>query len=146
MVVNARSLRDNRSNRGLLILVCRGAKTGWDLPGSSNEQLLSSLWRFSRIGCEVSPQFPWVEDITVIGVDLTRVPKQDSGPSEVHKRRGWQQCPARWPCPTRCQSIQNFDTHHDARTMVRPSGPRKVEKLPKWLVEKKREKSVLEQG
>ena len=73
MVVNARSLRDNRSNRGLFILVYRGAKTGWDLPGSANraafEELVVALQSYWM---RVSPQFPWVEDITVIGVDLTK--------------------------------------------------------------------------
>jgi hypothetical protein len=66
-------LRDNRSNRGIFLLVYRGEKAGWDVPGNDNradfEELTTALqglwWR-------ISPKFPTVDDITVIGIDLTK--------------------------------------------------------------------------
>lgn len=66
-------LRDNRSNRGIFVLVYRGEKAGWDVPGSDNRvdfaELTTALrdhWR------RISPKFSNVDDITVIGIDLTK--------------------------------------------------------------------------
>lgn len=66
-------LRDNRSNRGVLVLVYRGEKAGWDVPGSDNRVDFTGLtaalqdhWR------QISPKFSNVDDITVIGIDLTK--------------------------------------------------------------------------
>jgi hypothetical protein len=66
-------LRDNRSNRGIFVLVYRGGRAGWDVPGSDNRagfaQLTAALqdhwWR-------ISPKFSNIDDITVIGIDLTK--------------------------------------------------------------------------
>ncbi len=66
-------LRDNRSNLGIFVLVYRGEKAGWDVPGSDNRVDFAGLtvalqdhWRY------ISPKFPNVDDITVIGIDLTK--------------------------------------------------------------------------
>lgn len=62
-------LRDNRSRRGIFLLVYRGEKAGWDVPGSNNRVDFSGLvsalqdhWR------QISPKFSNVDDITVIGI------------------------------------------------------------------------------
>jgi len=69
-------LRDNRSNRGIFVLVYRGDKPGWELPRSGNRVDFAGLtaalqdhWR------QVSSKFSKVDDITVIGIDL---PKRSS--------------------------------------------------------------------
>jgi hypothetical protein len=66
-------LRDNRSNRGILVLVYRGSKVGWVMPSNDNRvdfaQLTTALqdrWKL------ISANFPKVEDVTVIGIDLTK--------------------------------------------------------------------------
>jgi hypothetical protein len=66
-------LRDNRSSRGIFVLVHRGDKYRWELPGSGNrvdfEGLIAALqdhW------LQISPKFPKVDDITVIGIDLAK--------------------------------------------------------------------------
>ena len=66
-------LRDNRSNRGTFVLIYRGEKAGWDVPGSDNRVEFAGLtaalqdhwWR-------ISPKFSNVDDITIIGIDLTK--------------------------------------------------------------------------
>jgi hypothetical protein len=66
-------LRDNRSNRGIFVLVYRGEKAGWVVPGSDNRVDFAGLttalqdhWRL------ISPRFSNVDDISVIGIDLTK--------------------------------------------------------------------------
>ncbi len=66
-------LRDNRSRRGIFVLVYRGKKHKWVLPGSGNRvdfveltTALQDLWP------RISPKFPNVDDISVIGIDLTK--------------------------------------------------------------------------
>jgi len=66
-------LRDNRSGRGIFVLVYRGEKAGWDVPGGDNRVDFAGLivalqdhWR------RISPKFSNVDDITVIGIDLTK--------------------------------------------------------------------------
>lgn len=66
-------LRDNRSSRGIFVLVYRGEKAGWDVPGSDNRADFAGLtvalqdhWR------QISPRFPNIDDIKVIGIDLTK--------------------------------------------------------------------------
>ncbi len=66
-------LRDNRSTRGLFILVYRGEKTGWDVPGGADRvdfagliTALQSHWK------RISPRFLGVNEITVVGIDLTK--------------------------------------------------------------------------
>lgn len=66
-------LRDNRSNRGIFALVYRGQKQGWDVPNAPNrvdfDGLVEALQKYWQ---EISGRFPNVEDITVIGFDLTK--------------------------------------------------------------------------
>lgn len=66
-------LRDSRSNRGLFVLVYSGEKMGWDVPGASNrlnfDGLVSSLQQYWT---RISHRFPSVDDVRVIGIDLTK--------------------------------------------------------------------------
>ncbi|ESY78099.1 hypothetical protein X740_21240 [Mesorhizobium sp. LNHC221B00] len=66
-------LRDNRSMRGIFVLVRNGEKAGWDVPGAANrvdfEGLIAALqnrWE------EISHAFPGVDEVTVIGLDLLK--------------------------------------------------------------------------
>ncbi|MFK0689893.1 hypothetical protein ACFX5Q_17030 [Mesorhizobium sp. IMUNJ 23033] len=66
-------LRDNRSTRGIFVLVRNGEKAGWDVPGGVNrvdfEGLIAALqnrWE------EIAHAFPGVDEVTVIGVDLLK--------------------------------------------------------------------------
>ncbi len=66
-------LRDNRSGRGVFVLVYRGGKPHWEVPGSGNrvdfEGLTSAL---QEHWTQISPKFSNVDDIKVIGIDLTK--------------------------------------------------------------------------
>lgn len=66
-------LRDNRSNRGLFVLVYGGKKNGWDTPGAANRVDFKGLVAALKAHWErVSPKFPGVEEIAVIGIDLMK--------------------------------------------------------------------------
>jgi len=65
-------MRDNRSNRGIFVLAYRGGRNGWSVPGSDKrvdftglKEALQCYW------LQISPKFSKVDDITVIGIDLT---------------------------------------------------------------------------
>lgn len=66
-------LRDNRSNRGIFLLVNRGEKAGWEVPGKIDRVdfsgLVSALQEHWR---HISPRFPKVDEIMVIGIDLPK--------------------------------------------------------------------------
>ena len=66
-------LRDMRSSRGIFLIVYIGKKTNWDLPGGGYvddfETLLSAL---RQHWSTLASQYSNVEDLAVIGVDLTR--------------------------------------------------------------------------
>jgi len=66
-------LRDNRSSRGLFVLVYRGEKVGWDVPNRDKRvdfaELTAALQDYWR---QISLKFPKVDDITVIGIDLSK--------------------------------------------------------------------------
>ncbi len=66
-------LRDVRSSRGIFILVYLGTKSCWDLPDGRRadtfEILVDELQRHWTL---ISKDYPGVEDIRVIGLDLTR--------------------------------------------------------------------------
>jgi hypothetical protein len=66
-------LRDIRSSRGVFLLVYLGAKSYWDLPNgrrvSTFEILIDEL---QRHWTHISNDYPGVEDIRIIGIDLTR--------------------------------------------------------------------------
>ena len=65
-------LRDNRSTRGIYLLIYRGDKSRWQLSNgryvifSDLIDALQGHWR------KISPNFPSVEDIRVVGIDLMR--------------------------------------------------------------------------
>lgn len=65
-------LRDVRSSRGIFLLVYIGNKESWDLPGVGRienfEALLSAL---RQHWASIASQYPNVEDIAVVGIDLT---------------------------------------------------------------------------
>lgn len=65
-------LRDARSSRGIFLLVYIGIKKSWDLPGGgraeSFEELLSALRQHWAV---IASQYPNVEDLAVVGIDLT---------------------------------------------------------------------------
>ena len=66
-------LRDARSSRGIFLLVYVGTKQSWDLPGGGRverfEELLSALRQHWAV---IASQSPNVEDLAVVGIDLTR--------------------------------------------------------------------------
>lgn len=66
-------LRDVRSSRGIFVLVYLGTKSYWDLPNGRRagtfEILIDELQRHWTL---ISSDYPGVEDIRVIGIDLTR--------------------------------------------------------------------------
>jgi hypothetical protein len=66
-------LRDSRSSRGIFILMYRGEKQGWDIPGSANRVDFSGLALALQAHWQrISPRFPSVDDVVVIGIDLTK--------------------------------------------------------------------------
>ncbi len=66
-------LRDNRSGRGVFVLVYRGESHHWEVPGSGNrldfEGLTVALQEHWLL---ISPKYSNVDDIRVIGIDLTK--------------------------------------------------------------------------
>jgi hypothetical protein len=66
-------LRDVRSSRGIFLLVYLGTKSYWDLPNGRRadtfEMLVDELQRHWTL---ISNDYPGVEDIRVIGIDLTQ--------------------------------------------------------------------------
>lgn len=65
-------LRDAHSSRGIYLLVYIGKKKSWNLPGGgkaeSFEALLTALRQHWSV---ISGQYPSVEDLAVVGIDLT---------------------------------------------------------------------------
>lgn len=66
-------LRDNRSSRGVFVLVYRGEKSHWEMNDSGFRVDFDGLtvalqehWK------QISPNFSKVDDITIIGIDLTK--------------------------------------------------------------------------
>lgn len=66
-------LRDVRSSRGIFVIVYLGTKSYWELPNERRadtfEMLTDELQRHWML---ISNDYPGVEDIRVIGIDLTR--------------------------------------------------------------------------
>ena len=66
-------LRDSRSTRGVFALVYRGEKQGWDVPGSANRVDFDELTRALQQHWEsISAKYPGIDEITVVGIDLTK--------------------------------------------------------------------------
>ncbi|WP_440811694.1 NACHT domain-containing protein [Pseudomonas syringae] len=63
-------LRDFRSSCGIFLLVNHGSKKGWALPGKkvAFKELINEL---QQQWCSLAPNFPNIEDVEVIGIDLT---------------------------------------------------------------------------
>jgi len=66
-------LRDKRSGRGIFLLVYRGKEQPWKVPGRDDrlnfDQLVAAL---QNHWTQISPSFPNIEEIKVIGIDLTK--------------------------------------------------------------------------
>lgn len=81
-------LRDDASNRGIYLLVYRGKADYWQLPDNKKgnfEELISALQRHWE---SVTKAHPRVEEIKVIGIDLTKraktpLPKKTPGKSSI---------------------------------------------------------------
>ena len=66
-------LRDNRSNRGIFVLVYRGEKKYWEMPDNANRvDFLGLVTALQEYWKHISTKFRGVDDITVIGIDLTK--------------------------------------------------------------------------
>lgn len=66
-------LRDIRSNHGIFLLVYSGERSSWQLPdGKSAESFDGLVDALQNHWCFLSSNFPNVEDIKVIGIDLTK--------------------------------------------------------------------------
>lgn len=66
-------LRDNRSNRGLFVLVYRGGKPRWEPPEAGKSLDFAGLVAALQAHwLAMSAKFPGVDDIRVIGIDLTQ--------------------------------------------------------------------------
>jgi hypothetical protein len=65
-------LRDPRSKRGVFALVYRGEKTEWKLPTSKEHVgFVGLVQALQRRWVTISPRFPNVVDLRVVGIDLT---------------------------------------------------------------------------
>lgn len=67
-------LRDIRSGRGIFVLVHRGiCKDGWEIPGKRGRANFDGLCDALRNHWDnISDNYPGVDDVTVIGIDLTK--------------------------------------------------------------------------
>ncbi|NBQ70314.1 MAG: hypothetical protein EBU46_16365, partial [Nitrosomonadaceae bacterium] len=65
-------LRDDRSNRGIFVLVYRGEQHHWEIHDSSRLDFIGLVEALQKHWQYISPEFPEVDDITVIGIDLTK--------------------------------------------------------------------------
>lgn len=66
-------LRDKRSSRGIFVLVYHGNKASWDLPNGKRAESFDALIEALQDQWAVlALQFSAVEDISVIGIDLTK--------------------------------------------------------------------------
>ncbi len=66
-------LRDNRSSQGVFVLVHRGEKNNWDDPNTGNRVDFNELmFALEEYWSQISPKFPNVDKIAVIGIDLLK--------------------------------------------------------------------------
>ncbi|ARS48135.1 hypothetical protein PSMEN_06935 [Ectopseudomonas mendocina] len=66
-------LRDRKSSRGIFLLVYHGTKTRWDLPNGKQAETFDALLEaLQNHWTTLAPQFPGVEEVRVIGIDLTK--------------------------------------------------------------------------
>ena len=65
-------LRDNRSGRGIFVLVYRDEKSHWEVPGTDNRLDFGGLTTaLKEHWLLISPKYSCIDNITVIGIDLT---------------------------------------------------------------------------
>ena len=64
-------LRDIRSTLGIFLLVYRGDKTSWELPKGNCVDFPGLIEALQGHWWAISPEFPNIEGIVVIGIDLT---------------------------------------------------------------------------
>jgi hypothetical protein len=65
-------LRDSRSSRGIFLIVYRGEKKGWKIPDNDHALDFSGLVvALQEHWNQISTKFQHVDDITVVGIDLT---------------------------------------------------------------------------
>ncbi|TAY17128.1 HEAT repeat domain-containing protein [Rhizobium leguminosarum] len=66
-------LRDHHSTRGIFLLVYHGRKSSWDLPNGTRVESFGDLCRALQTHwLTLASDFAGVEDIRVIGIDLTK--------------------------------------------------------------------------
>ncbi|PMD87993.1 hypothetical protein BWI97_25495, partial [Siphonobacter sp. BAB-5405] len=66
-------LRDNHSSRGIFVLVYRGKKITWQLQESNVKVTFAELVEALQAHwMQLSPSYPKIEQIAVIGIDLTK--------------------------------------------------------------------------
>jgi len=66
-------LRDRQSNRGIFLMVYGGGKQSWiDPNGNPIKGFLALVEALQEQWSTISPRYPEVEDIRVIGIDLTK--------------------------------------------------------------------------
>lgn len=65
-------LRDTRSNRGLFVLAYQGKQQTWVLPNGDSVNFQGLVDALQRHWLEASPRFPNVDEIIVVGIDLTK--------------------------------------------------------------------------
>jgi hypothetical protein len=62
-------LRDQRSNRGLFVLLCRGTRSYWKLPdGTRAEDLPTLVDALQKHWAVISNRYPGIEGVRVVGV------------------------------------------------------------------------------
>ena len=65
-------LRDSYSNRGIFVLVYRGEKHKWTIPNGEKAPFAELVEALQNHWEQLSPTFPKIEQIAVIGIDLTK--------------------------------------------------------------------------
>jgi len=82
--LNGDYLRDGRSKRGIFVLVYRGEQKTWEIPLGKDKVSFSELVNaLQNHWNAIADQYPKVEQITVIGIDLTKRSKLPSAKSEA---------------------------------------------------------------
>ncbi len=66
-------LRDRRSSRGIYLLVNRGKKRQrWQLPDGTTMDFEGVVRALNDYWLELSPNYPGVDELRVIGIDLSK--------------------------------------------------------------------------
>ena len=65
-------LRDNRSRRGIFLLVRTGKQLTWELRDGSSVAFDPLVQALQDSWCQISDRYPNIDQVAVIGIDLTR--------------------------------------------------------------------------